>query len=177
MSIFEKIMKYIAVGTLIGAILLGISWRISHVDIMLTLTITFGVTFYHIAIRLLIGKIVDSIFHNQMNYNHRWFQAHRFEAPFYQKLKVKQWKNKIPTYSPASFSPKEHSWEEIVQASCQAEIVHEIIIVFCFLPLALIPIFDSIWAFLITSIISAMMDMPFVILQRYNRPRILRMIK
>ena len=83
----------------------------------------------------------------------------------------------MPTYQPELFSPKEHTWDEIAQAMCQAELVHEIIIVLSFVPiLAAIP-FGALFVFVITSVLAACYDAMFVIMQRYNRPRILKLIK
>ena len=83
----------------------------------------------------------------------------------------------MPTYNPAVFDPKLHSWEEIAQAMCQAELVHEIIVLLSFLPLlAAIP-FGAFPVFLITSLLAALYDFSFVIMQRYNRPRIIRFIE
>ncbi|MBO4355499.1 MAG: hypothetical protein J5850_01430 [Clostridia bacterium] len=80
----------------------------------------------------------------------------------------------MPAFQPALFDTKIHSWSEIAQAMCQAEVVHEIIVVLSF-----VPILFSIWVgalpvFLITSILSAGMDLMFVILQRYNRSRVIK---
>ena len=83
----------------------------------------------------------------------------------------------MPTYQPELFSPKEHTWDEIAQAMCQAEVVHEIIIIFSFLPIAASIIWESFWVFFITSILAAMFDLSFVIMQRYNRPRVVKIAK
>lgn len=63
---------------------------------------------------------------------------------------------------------------EIAQAMCQAEIVHEIIIILSFVPIAFIPRFGAAPVFIITSLLAAELDLSFVILQRFNRPRILK---
>ena len=80
----------------------------------------------------------------------------------------------MPAFQPALFDTKIHFWSEKAQAMCQAEVVHEIIVVLSF-----VPILFSIWVgalpvFLITSILSAGMDLMFVILQRYNRSRVIK---
>ena len=70
-----------------------------------------------------------------------------------------------------------HTWDEIAQAMCQAELVHEVIIILSFLPiLAAIP-FGALFVFVFTSILSAGYDAMFVMMQRYNRPRIVKMIR
>jgi hypothetical protein len=58
---------------------------------------------------------------------------------------------------------------------CQSEIVHEIIFVLSFMPILAIIWFGEPLAFIITSILSALFDLMFVIMQRYNRNRILRL--
>ena len=83
----------------------------------------------------------------------------------------------MPTFSPTTFSLKDNSLEFILGASCQAEIVHEVIVVLSFLPIALIPIFNSPVAFILTSVLSAIFDLSFAVIQRFNRPRILSLLK
>ncbi len=93
----------------------------------------------------------------------------------YKALHVKKWKNKMPTYEPTLFSPEKHSWDEIAQAMCQAELVHETIVIFSFLPIIATIWWGGFWVFLITSVCAALLDMAFVVMQRYNRPRVIRM--
>lgn len=141
--------------------------------VFLSLAITCGVCFYHFLMRLAVGLTVDGIFHNRMNYRARWFSPLPFEKRLYTLLRVKKWKKHIPTYAPDTFSMKEHSLEELAMATCQAETVHEIIMLLSLLPLLLIIPFGDPAVFLITSIGAALFDGMFVILQRYNRPAIL----
>lgn len=143
---------------------------------MLPFAITFGTFFYHFAMRLLVGHAVNFAVNNKADYTKGWYQLRPFEVRLYKKMKVKQWKRHLPTYDPALFDPKLHSWEEIAGAMCQAEIVHEVIVILSFLPLlAAIP-FGSFWVFLFTSVFSALFDLCFVVIQRYNRPRIIKFL-
>ena len=57
---------------------------------------------------------------------------------------------------------------------CGAEIVHEVIMVLSFLPLLTVPFFGTFPVFLMTSALSALFDSIFVMAQRYNRPRLVR---
>ena len=149
---------------------LGSRWAMS-------LAITFGTCFYHFAMRLLVGQNIHRKMQNKAAYHKAWYQLRPFERKLYHFLKVKSWKGKMPTYDPGVFNPSMHSWEEIVQAMCQAEIVHEVIVALSFLPLlAAIP-FGAFFVFLITSRVSALYDLSFVIMQRYNRPRIIKFIE
>lgn len=140
---------------------------------LLSLAITFCTTLYHFAMRLLVGALVPTI----RATDGRWFQARPFEAKLYKALRVRFWKKYVPTYDPKSFSLADTSVQTIVQNSCHAEIVHEIIMLLSFLPLLMIPRFGAAGVFWSTSILSALMDGVFVILQRYNRPRLIRISK
>lgn len=177
MSDFERILKYTSCGTCIGTILCAVLYSISDMGVLLTLAITFGVTCYHFSVRLFIASVIDERFHNHMDYTRKWFQPHPLEENLYKKMKVKQWKDRMPTYNPGSFSSKEFSFKEIAQATCQAEVIHEINAVISFLPLFLVPFFGSFLTFFITSLLAALYDLTFVIIQRFNRPRIWKLIK
>lgn len=143
----------------------------------LALSITAGVIFYHFAMRLAVGIAINALMKNRANYNAWWFRERKWEKGFYGFIKVKKWKKFAPTYAPDTFSPSVKSWEEIAMATCQAEIVHEIIIALSFLPLFLIIPFGEPLVFILTSVISALIDTVFVILQRFNRPRIIKLIQ
>jgi hypothetical protein len=124
--------------------------------------------------RLLVGTIVPHCIKSPMA--RRWFQPKGFEAGLYKKLNVKQWKDHMPTYDPASFSLRENSLEQVVHNSCVSEAVHEVIILFSFIPILFTLLWGALPVFLITSILAALFDSCFVIMQRYNRPRLLRII-
>lgn len=83
----------------------------------------------------------------------------------------------MPTYQPESFSLQKHTPAEIAQAMCQAEVTHEIIVALSFLPLLMAVPFGDFWVFFLTSLAAAGFDLLFVIIQRYNRPRILALIE
>ncbi len=146
-------------------------------DLSLTLAITFATTTYHFAIRLLTGFVFQHTMKNRSDLTRSWYQLRPFEHRLYRALRVKAWKGKLPTYYPDLFDPKLHTLPEIAGAMCQAELVHEVII-----PLSLLPILASHWfhafpVFLLTSLAAALLDLLLVIIQRYNRDRIFRILK
>ena len=146
-------------------------------DIAKTVTISIGVTLYHFAMRLALGSIVNAIMKNKANHNNAWFREKSFENKLYRLLRVRAWKKFLPTYSPDTFDTEKKTVAELVGASCQAEIVHEVIMAFSLLPMVLIPHFGGALPFIITSVLSMMFDSLFVILQRYNRPKLIRVMK
>ena len=146
-------------------------------DLFLILSITFCTALYHFAMRLFVGEICNKFIEPKLNYNAKWFNEKKFEKKLYKFLKVKKWKKFAPTYSPESFSLKDNSKEDIIRTMCGAEVVHELIIVFSFLPIIFSGLLDSFYEFLFTSIIAALVDSVFVIIQRFNRPRVIKLLK
>ena len=60
---------------------------------------------------------------------------------------------------------------------CQAEVLHEVIIPLSFVPIAFAEWFGALPVFVLTSVGAAAGDAFFVLLQRYNRPRVMRYAK
>ena len=83
----------------------------------------------------------------------------------------------MPTYSPDTFDTSKKTVKEIIGATCQAEIVHEVIMLLSLLPIALIPFLGGAAAMIITSVLSMIFDSLFVILQRYNRPKLIKVME
>jgi len=81
----------------------------------------------------------------------------------------------MPTYDAAAFDASKHSWEELAQTMCQAELVHETNVILSFVPVAVSAWLGAFPVFLITSVLSAVFDLLFVCMQRFNRARILRL--
>ena len=169
-----KIMKMTAVITLLMTVCFFLLYHFTNIRLFFPLTITLGTTAYHFIIRLIVGTLVDRKMKNKADYTKKWYQVSNFEQKLYQKLKVKKWKNKMPTYDKDVFDTSKHSWDEIIQAMCQSELVHEINVIFSLLPIVASVWFGSFVVFLITSILGAMFDLMFVMMQRYNRSRILK---
>ena len=136
--------------------------------------LSFGTTAYHFLMRLAVGYLLLRLTNYDFDYRHAWFQPRKWEAAFYKKLQVRKWKGKLPTYAPNQFSLEQQSLYRILQNMCGAELVHEILMVFSFLPLLAVPIWGEFWVFLITSALAALFDSIFVMAQRYNRPRVVR---
>ena len=172
-----KKMKTIALFSTMLTLLCTSLYIYIQTDMLFALAITFGTTSYHFLMRLTVGTVINLLFDNHIDYQIRWFQVSAIEQKLYKKLGVKKWKNKMPTYAPNCFDKKNHSWDEIVQAMCQAELVHEVIIVLSFVPIFAAISFGAFPIFLGTSVLAACFDALFVVMQRYNRPRIIKLMK
>lgn len=142
-----------------------------------TLAVTFGTISYHFSMRLAVGAGINAWMNNKADYTRGWFRPRKWEEKLYQVLRVKEWKGKLPTFSPEAFDFERKSLREIAQAMCQSEVVHEVIFVLNFLP-----IFASVWVgalpvFAITSLLASIMELACIAAQRYNRPRIVRLLE
>ena len=127
--------------------------------------------------RLGVGGCFDLLMGGRADLTRPWYRIRPWEVRLYERLGVKGWKGRMPAYDPALFDPAAHSWAEIAQAMCQAELVHETIALLSFLPLALIPLFGAAAVFLLTGLAGALFDLSFAVIQRYNRPRVLRLME
>ncbi len=121
----------------------------------------------------------------------RWFHSDRFpyksyrwekDGKFYRKLKIQKWKDKLPDMSkidPTMYRKKvdtarsTENMERLIQETCVAEIVHDILIV---MSLAVVRIQPGIlgWVVWLCCILG---NLPFVLIQRYNRPRLCRALE
>ena len=160
-----------------GLCVCGVVYYFTRNAIFLSLAITLGTSFYHFAVRLAVGHSIDAIFHNKMNYEKWWFRERKFEPRLYEILRVKKWKKHLPTYNAEYYDLKKHTVEEVIGVTCQSEVVHEVNMVLSFVPLLFTIWFGSLAAFLITSCLAFCFDAVFVLVQRYNRPRLRRLLR
>lgn len=174
---FAKTIKISALIFVVLTIIFTLIYQCNPNTVILSIAITFGTISYHFLMRLIVGYVVNGIFHNRFDYNGKWFIEKKFEKRLYEVLRVKKWKDKMPTFAPEMLDLRVHTWEEIAGAMCQSEVVHSIIAVLCFVPILATLIWGTFCVFFITSVLSAGVDSLFVIMQRYNRPRVIKMIE
>lgn len=173
----KKNMLLMTVISLTGLLISGAVYCFTKNPVLYSFAITFGTMFYHFAMRLAVGGLVNAKYHNRMDHTKPWFAERTFERNFYKLLRVKKWKRWLPTYTPEAFDLERRTAEEIVQTTCQSEVVHEINMVLSFVPVVFTVWFGSFWVFLITSCAAFLFDSIFVVMQRYNRPRLRRLMK
>lgn len=151
-------------------------FKFTQNEIAQSLYITFMTFSYHFVMRLIVGAVINPLFGKKYDYNSKWFTQKPFEKKLYKFLKVKKWKEKVPTWSPGAFSLGNDTLHNIAMGMCGAEVVHEVIVVLSFVPILFSIEFGAPAVFVITSILAAAFDMIFVIVQRYNRPRIVKIL-
>ena len=172
-----KVMKSIALCTSLLSLLLAFLYLHFRAALSYSLAISCGTIAYHFCMRLLVGYLLLKVPEGWLSRKRKCFQPLPFEEALYKRLRVSSWKDKMPSYAPENFSLQKHSLEELTREMCRAELVHLCIIPLSFLPLLAALEFGSFWVFASTSLLSAGFDLLFVILQRYNRPRLLRILQ
>lgn len=117
-----------------------------------------------------------------------WFSADRFpfrhhaaEDGLYRTLKVRRWQNKLPDMSrifPGLMPPKNLSGDFtdrlplMISETCVAELTHAVLCVAGWYCIALCPGVGG-W---LLAIACFAVNFPYILIQRYNRPRLVRLL-
>ena len=162
--------------TLITAIVCFILYygNIYKNGIILWIGITCFTIMYHLWMRIIMGN-VSKLF--KINYKQWWFKERKVEKELYKLLRVKKWKGKTLTYNPELFSLKDYSLEEIANTMSKAETDHWINEVISLSTLLFAIPWGELWIFLVSAIVAMLFDAQFIVIQRYNRPRIVKILE
>ena len=173
----RNIMLAIVLLGSIGCVLFGVFYRLWGAGWLLSCSVTCGLFAYHILIRFLAPAIVTAVFCKRYDFRSKWFRPKPWEGALYAFLRVKKWKSRVLTYDPREFSMKLHTLPEIVNNMCHAEAVHELIVLLSFSSLLFAIPFGDFAVFFTTALLAAAIDSAFVIVQRYNRPRVVKLME
>ena len=137
---------------------------------------------FHADFRIMLSTIVR-LFKNKINIDKKIYNIKEKEFKRLEKLKVKKWKDKFPTLFRYEFEidnlSSYESIKEIVQNNINAEISHWLCFFLCLFGIGLGLMFslDEWWIYLITSLIcSFVIDLPPILIQRYNRYRLQKIL-
>lgn len=144
--------------------------------VILWMGITAFTIMYHFWGRIIMGNI-SKLFQKHINYKQWWFKEKNFEKQLYKLLHVKKWKDKALTYNPESFSLKQHSLEEIANTMVKSELDHWINEIISLTTLVFAIPWGQFWIFFITAILAMIFDAQFIVIQRYNRPRVMKILE
>lgn len=144
--------------------------------IVKSMAITLLTASYHFDTRLIFGYIIP-LFKHKINPNSKYFKVKPLELKFYNFINVKKWKNNAPTFNEDEFNIKIQSPKSLLINVCNSEIVHTVNLFLSFVPLIFSVWFGSFWVFFITSVIAFFIDLQFVIIQRYNRNRLVKVLQ
>lgn len=102
-----------------------------------------------------------------------WFNQADWEKSLYKKLKLKDWKNKLPTYDSSMFKIKSGSKEDVIKLMIQSENVHLLLIFLSYIPVFWSRTFGHLSVMIVMAVIFSIVHIPFVMIQRFNLPRII----
>ncbi len=129
---------------------------------------------YHFGLRILMGEITKFF---GIKYTHPWFKPRSFEKSLYKFLRVREWRDKVLTFNPDEFLMAKRTLPQIANTMAKAEVDHWINQVISITAL----LFSLLWGmfpiFLVTSIAAMLFDAQFIILQRFQRPKVVRLIR
>lgn len=110
------------------------------------------------------------------------FRCYKFErgGRIYDKLRIRRWKDRVPDMSkflrslPRKVldSRKGSAVKLLIQETCVAEIVHAALILLSF---AVFLWWRDRWAVLTVALYDIVGNLPFILIQRYNRPRLVHL--
>ncbi|MBQ7335467.1 MAG: hypothetical protein IJW92_03205 [Clostridia bacterium] len=129
---------------------------------------------YHFWLRIILGNVTKLF---SIHYRQGWFRERRFEKSLYKLLRVRKWKEKVLTYNPDSFSVKKHTYGEIANTMCKAETDHWVNVLISLSTLLFAIPWGMFWIFLVTAVAAILFDAQFIVVQRYNRPTVLRVMQ
>lgn len=145
-------------------------------EVVLWIGITAFTIMYHFWVRIIMGNF-SKLFKEHINYKQWWFKERKFEKKIYKLLKVKKWKDKALTYNPDSFSLKEHTLEEIANTMAKSEVDHWINEIISISTIFFAIPWGKFWIFFVTAFAAMIFDSQFIIIQRYNRPRVIKALE
>ncbi len=173
---FSAILMYCIIGAslLVCAVCFVLFYTniLSH-PALLWVGITCFTIMYHLWMRIIMGN-VSKLF--KVSYKQWWFKEKAFEAKLYSFLRVKNWKGKALTYSPELYNVKNRSLTQIADTTAKSELDHWINVLISATTLLFGLIWGELWIFAITAFFAALFDSQFIIIQRYNRPRLIKLI-
>jgi len=129
---------------------------------------------YHFGMRIMMGNVTKKF---RWGYDRFWCRELGFEKKLYRLLRVKKWKGKVLTFEPENFDVRHRSLEQLAETMTKSELDHWINEVISLTSLLFALLWGCFPAFLITAVFAMIFDMQFIIVQRYNRPIVVRLIK
>lgn len=113
------------------------------------------------------------------------FKEREFEKNFYAILRIKVWKDKVPELGKLSNFKKDKLYDaknpaylkEFIMQGCRAELLHIFSALSGFFALFFFPLKYSPYFALFTVLAHFLLHLPPALIQRYNRPRLERLLK
>ncbi|MBQ7400260.1 MAG: hypothetical protein IJW06_07365 [Clostridia bacterium] len=127
---------------------------------------------YHFGLRVFMGNVTKKW---NITYTHPWFAQRKFEKQLYKFLKVRKWKDKVLTFEPEMYDFEKRTLEQLATTMAKSETDHWINEIISVVSIFFVFIWGCPAAFLISAFAAMIFDAQFIIVQRYNRPIVLRL--
>ena len=175
-SLGEKLSLSSAAISVVSCAVSAVSYRLYKIEWLLSCAIASGTVAYHLISRFVVPLLLSLLFRGKYNFRSHWFSTWKWERGFYRCMGVRKWKIKMLTYRPERFSIRKHSLDDIASYMCHAEVSHEVGGILSLFSLFFAMPFGAFFVFASTGIAGFFLDMGFVAIQRYNRPRIVAIL-
>lgn len=129
---------------------------------------------YHLWVRLIMGNVTKLF---NVRYDQWWFKEWAFEKHVYKALRVKRWKDKVLTYNPEQFSVRDRTLEELANSMSKAETDHWVNELISLSTLLFALLWGKFWLFFASAVAAMLFDGQFIVIQRYNRPRVKKLME
>lgn len=170
--------KFVYVVSIASMVLMFIFF-ITYFNTKSNNSLVFGISMmavcYHFISRIAITTMFNSFYTSEIvNPNENRFQQKSFEKGLYRKIKVRRWKNSFSSFDPNNFSLRFYSIDELIFEGCKAEMTHWICLFVGLLSLIFTVWFGAFTIYLAASVIGAIYDLAIIVVQRFNRPRLMK---
>lgn len=129
---------------------------------------------YHFGLRIYMGTVTKKW---NITYNHPWFKQRSFEKKLYKLLRVRKWKDKVLTFEPEMYNFQSRTLSQLATTMAKSETDHWINEIISVISTFFLFIWGCPAAFIISAVAAMIFDAQFIIVQRYNRPIVLRLSK
>lgn len=129
---------------------------------------------YHFWVRIIMGNVTKLF---TIRYTQPIFRELPFEKCIYKLLRVRKWRAKVLTYNPDEFIIANHTCEELANTMSKAECDHWINELISISTMFFGLLWGYEWLFIVSAIAAMIFDAQFIVVQRFNRPIILRLMQ
>lgn len=147
---------------------------ISQNDIVLWVGIVSFMILFHFGGRIFMGEMTKKL---KINYNHPFYKQRKFEKKLYKILRVRKWKDKVLTFEPEMYDFQNRTLPQLATTMAKSELDHWINEIISIISIFFTLIWGCFPAFFISAVLAMIFDAQFIIVQRYNRPIVLRLMQ
>ena len=141
---------------------------------ILWIGITTFMILFHFGLRILFGEVTKRI---KIDYRHPWFRRRGFERALFRLLRVRQWKAKVLTFDTAAYDFENRTPAQLAATMAKSETDHWINEIISLVSILFALVWGQVAIIVGTAILAMLFDAQFIIVQRYNRPIVLRLME